>query len=43
MKMNKKGKLVPVKYTSKKMEKKHEKMEPKKVKMMEKKKGMKKS
>ena len=39
MKLNKKGKLVPVKYTSKKMEMKHEKKEPKKVKKMEMKKG----
>lgn len=39
MKLNKKGKLVPVKYTSKKMEKKHEKMESKKTKKVEKMKG----
>lgn len=33
--------MMPVKYTSKKMKMKHEKMESKKVKKMEKKKGMK--
>lgn len=39
MKLNKKGKLVPVKYTSKKMEMKHEKKESKKTKKVERMKG----